>query len=539
MSTPLPDRRRIEALERRNAQLEKELARGRIDQGKTPRQIFLAITERGLDSEGQPTESYPARASGNDPNPNAFPIKFLDPSFAPEEPGVAVFDSSRRKAQFRRQAVAISLGNKYYEEGTVVPVMYQRGKQNDPIGKWYIIDGAEAEQIIHFRLSEELSCGQAALAKRIRWNAGTNTFVDGETIRVYDDYGDRGVRALLINYDSQALANYIKKFRGWAAPRGSVAEDQIPEYSIIEIDHIAKFIEGPAIEAYSTGVYYISLQRWYDGQKPPVLADEAAINGKLLVTDSGDANGGLFFPRPPIGSDPWVKAIYDPCTGTYEVWNVQQLCPRFVVYSDAAACATGTIPIFADYYERLEFSPLDRVPPDFPPAVALNPAGFGVEAFDWMEIQWDDQLEDWIVVQVEHHQVDVLTNVQQDGCTLKGTKQTIYVSKCGGTQDATLVTFEEIVAVESLDWESSGSCVLKATLKAFCALHSDTDAGEQTVMTITCKTVVDDIFANSLGLYQFTTEIQQIAEASTCCLTTATEKVLDFTTCDPDSSGSS
>lgn len=522
MTTNLPDRRRIEALERETAALRKELARGRLDQSKAPRHIYLAITEAAKDENGEPTEEYPDRNS----QPNAFPIKFLDPSFTPEEPGIVVLDTTAKKAELRRQAVALSTSGKYIEEGTVVTVFVQRGKKSDPIGKWYIIDGADAEQLIHFRLQKPLTCGGSALAYRIRWDKDAGDFVDGEEIKVFDDYGDRAV---------QGSDEYVGTFKGWAAPRGSIGEKEDPEdeeepepppeYTIVEIDHVARFIEGRAYAVSGTNSFYILLSRWYDGQKPEVTLGQTE---EELVEVVDNLGGEQFFPRIPAGSEAWIKAIYDPCQDYYTVWQAQQMCKRFEVFSSAPACGT-TIPIFPDYYERMDFSPFNLWPATLPVS-AQNPQGHAVEAFDWMKIEWDEDLFDWVVTDVELKAVDAIIDIRHTACAIQGKKQRIYVERCGGDQGwENLIEMEEHIYVDGVEQiTENGECQLRATFGALCAFPSETDPGHVTVLEWANETFVEAVAIVGNTLVEYTVSVPILVG---CTIDRDEEIIAELDTC--------
>jgi hypothetical protein len=437
------------------------------------------------------------------------------------------------------QATAFSIGGRYYEEDTTVIVCYQRGNlavEGGDSGHWWILDSAEAEGLVHFRLKKPLACGGSALACKITWDRVTETFVDGEEIKVFDDYGDRAVKG---------SDDYVSTFKGWAKLRGSVGEKENPddpdepepppEYTIVEIDHVAKFIEGRAYAISGTNSFAILLERWYDGQKPEVILGQ---QDEELVEVVDNLDGEQFFPRIPLGSLAWIKAIYDPCAAYYTVWNAQQMCKRFLCFAADPACGTSAIPIFPDYFERLDFSPFNLLP-QFLPQAAQNPMGHAVEAFDWMEIEWDETLLDWIVTDVQKHGTNVMVDLRQQGCKIQiGTRQ-VFIERCSTAvswSDAISLTAKTITELQKLtpDDDNPNRCKVQVRSSTICAFETQA-AGEWTdLLSWHSQELVYNLFAGEDALTQ---QFVTVPVLDGCYEGTRSQVVLPFTKCTSSQSG--
>jgi len=157
----------------------------------------------------------------------------------------------------------------------------------------------------------------------------------------------------------------------------------------------------------------------YHGKEPPLT------DGKLTIFDSAK-----IFPRILKGCK--GKAVWDDINKVYEAYEAQQQALIIRGIATADACSDSERISFSGV-AAMSHSPFGALP-ETPPDDAAN-IGLAVQSGDVVIAAWDEDDEDWRVVNVEHkEQVLVTARRFNNGCWEYKTRK-CAVSSCENESD--------------------------------------------------------------------------------------------------------
>ena len=244
--------------------------------------------------------------------------------------------------------------------------------------KWAIVrlgNRDEDQRLIHFELTDELQLGGYAPAKQLEWTGGT--WLPGKDITVIDWY------------TSPSMWQGYAGYRGLALDRPGTEN----QFDIVWMETPARSIE-----------FQLTQNMGYAGAGQAMAAvTDYYLQGKNpgpLVTVY-DAQGN--YPRALAGAK--GKARWQDRVRRYEIVECNQMAIGLACKLSYKMCSedsTGTL----TGHTVLTFPPYGQTPNPLP-ATARNYYRLAGRGGDWCLVLWDQDIQDWAIVQVQHHEIEV------------------------------------------------------------------------------------------------------------------------------------
>lgn len=288
--------------------------------------------------------------------------------------------------------------------------------------KWAIVrlgNHDDEQRIVHFELTYELVLGGWATAKQLDWNGAA--WVPGKDIVVFDWYTNPGMW--------QGYAGY----RGLAIDRPGTSN----QFEIIWMETPARSIEFQLTQnmGYAgAGQALATVTNYYLQGKNP---------GTTVTVYDAQGN----YPRALVGAK--GKARWNDRLRRYEIVECNQMAIALactLAYDMCSGTATGTL----GGHTVLTFPPYGQTPNPLP-ATARNYYHLAGRTGDWCLVLWDEDIDDWAIAQVGHHEIEVPTKYRYYQGYLQAKHRKIAVMYCEDETDwrneIPLVEFEFADAV--------------------------------------------------------------------------------------------
>ncbi len=434
--TPDPDARfrQLEEQLREAALAIDSLRRSREPLGHIPLQVRKAVT--CTPSSG----SYPV------PGDNCYPIVFVDPDFT-NTPGLRTLNATARQAAQATCALSASTSI-YIPINTPVDVYQCRGLGGDDAGEWFILGVGEANRVVRFRLSADLSTGGNAAAAQLSFN-GT-TYVTGGTIYVFDWYAitgaptsTRGMFQGKTNMEGIALRREVPSVAGHA------------EYDIIWMEQYAWDCEVTLTSnpTFSGTAYASSWSATADVDK----SFHQGISPGSSITIYDDTNPGCMYPFAKSGAKAKViRTEYEASQPYYKVVVCQQLAIYAAATLSGALC--GGTPATVENFTVKSPSPFNLAPAVLPTSVGNTRYHAGLHG-DEVHLHLDANpasagVGNYYITDIERHAISVLQSIQMDayGIWLQGCSRTAFVEICDTTPHCT-----NLMMMRWFNWWCSGN----------------------------------------------------------------------------------
>jgi hypothetical protein len=350
--------------------------------------------------------------------------------------------------------------------------------------RWAILrlPGAPPDRLVAFVLTERLVCGGFACAQTIPLSPTEAP----RNIRVYDLYGTRS-----------AEAGYV----GWAAQTEFTIDGSDPDapldpsdphadcgkrlFYLVEVDHTALGVECRLALRINDVRWKATLLRHFNGRRP------ATDSQHVMEVEVWDEDH--FFPRKQVGA--LAKCLWDPCARVYRMYHCQQVSRLLAVHAYAPFCGNQNAQLDTAAVYPLEFSPFNLLP-DPLPEVAQNWLALAALQGDWLVICWDEAEQAWFVLQVQHHEVTMLSNLRHDPvfCKIDAKRQKAWVPICEEESDwFLLIGLEQQVFASALTVvdQGSGGCSLQLNKVRVCTFPGALSAGADVVHFLAQEVLVD------------------------------------------------
>jgi len=278
-----------------------------------------------------------------------------------------------------------------------------------------------------FRLTEALVLGGEADAQKLNWNGAA--YVTAGEIVVHDWFtNDPGMFRGAIGYEGMAVFRDIVN-----DGQGNLVE----HYDIIWMEGKARWIYGYLNEGiHVSGDFWIATgtvdQVWHlQGRSAEDISEIYDVNGHFKLA----LEGALF------------KAEYNDREDRYEFTNCEQMAVKATATLKHKMCD----PVSSQGDEQQPNSPLWEIeefavygegehvlPPAIVPEAASNHFGHKGKAADKILLQYGlpGHETEWTIVGVDLHEVEVVTSVGQEGCSLSRATATIAVELCDDPGEA-------------------------------------------------------------------------------------------------------
>ena len=290
--------------------------------------------------------------------------------------------------------------------------------------KWGVVRLADAPQaMIHFQLMADLDLGGSALAAILEWNGG-DWMPGNATILVHDWHRDPGMWQAASGMRGLALKNAC-----------------LDRFEVVWMETPARSIEFVLAGPLAAGQAMAAVTNYYLQGKPPAST--------VTVFDA-QRN----YPRALAGAA--GKARWNDRQRRYEVVECNQMAIALsctlasdMCVSSASGAITG--------YSVLTFPPYGQSPVP-PPSLALNRYKLAGRAGDRCLVVWAEALDDWIIAQVAHHEIEVPLAYRFHEGYLQAKHRKIAVMYCEDETDwRNEIKLEEAEIVDDVRFTGSGS----------------------------------------------------------------------------------
>lgn len=354
--------------------------------------------------------------------------------------------------------------------------------------------------VVRFKLTATLTSSGSAAAV-IRTFNGT-TYVDDAAIVVFDWY----------SITTQSPGSTRGMWRGIAGMEGFALKREVPssssqeEYDIIWMEQYARVIEFTLTEnmGYSTA------------SQASANVDSAFFQGISVGSTTTIHDDQDLFPRALSGAKGVaIRSEYTTDQPYFKVVSCQQMTRLLGATADDAFCSDASqAPLKIGSLVALEFSPFSQLPSPLP-TQAENLLKLAGLKDDWLILGWDEAIEKWFVLQVQHHPKEFITGVRYNasqGCgAIQVKKQEAAVMLCKDEtdwQDVIQLTEQEFVYAmgvsdESGSGQNSGtqSCALTITKAKVCGIGSPEVTSTSTAVQLKQLQVITGVGADSDSLY--------------------------------------
>ena len=267
--------------------------------------------------------------------------------------------------------------------------------------KWGVVRLADVPQaIVHFQLLGDLVLGGSAPAVILTWDG--SAWVPGNTTIVVDDwYANPGMWQAYAGYKGLALKN--------------ACHDR---YEIVWMETPARSIEFVLMSALTGGQALASVTNYYLQGKSP---------GSSVTVYDSQGN----YPRALAGAK--GKARWNDRQRRYEIVECNQMAIALactLAYDMCSGSTTGTI----GGHTVLTFPPYGQAPNPLP-ATARNYYHLAGRGGDWCLVLWDEDIDDWAIAQVAHHEIEVPIKYRYYDGYLQAKHRKIAVMYCEDETD--------------------------------------------------------------------------------------------------------
>jgi hypothetical protein len=187
-------------------------------------------------------------------------------------------------------------------------------------------------------------------------------------------------------------------------------------YVVIECQSKAGWIRGTLNAAFTAGASAAASVLDYGGSQQDVQDPGST----LTVYDAGGC-----WPRARSGAK--FHAIYDAIEDKYVVVWCEQICITGKAELGVDMCATGSGTI--TNFTVTSPAPFNLAPTSLPTSV-LNPYEHRGQATDVVWLAWDNSVSDWVIIDVEKHELTVLISLRLNGGYIEGLQQPIWGEFC-------------------------------------------------------------------------------------------------------------
>lgn len=270
----------------------------------------------------------------------------------------------------------------------------------------YTVRRGESAAVVRFRLTAPLETGSSAAAVIRTFAAGN--YVDGDAIVVFDWWA--------ISQGGRGMWQGFTNMEGWAFKREENATPAgDPEYDIIWMEQYAFWIEGTLTSGFSEGGVATGTvdASWHQGVEP---------GASVTVHDDHE---GHMFPQAREGAKfSAARSEYadptNPDEPYYKVIQCQQVALTGKAILGEIMCNSGVFAISG--FVVTSFSPFNL---DIHPESAFNDYALMGEPGDPVWLEWDDTLEAYMITQVLHKELDVVTDIRLQGSYIQAN-----IAKC-------------------------------------------------------------------------------------------------------------
>jgi hypothetical protein len=277
----------------------------------------------------------------------------------------------------------------------------------DDVQDRYRIVTMRTPTIVRFKLTANLSTGEYASAVLRLWDG--EKYVDGMPVVVYDwwEITSHAPGA------GRGMHQAVTGMEGWA-----VKSENHEGYDIVWMEQYAFTIAFTLTTDMQSQEAYASVDSsWEQGVEPP---------STVTVRDVQN-----LFPRALAGAKGIaVRSEYadetHPTTPYYIVVACQQMCKlaTAVLYEDMC---DGEVAI--TNFKPSTFSPFNQ-PPDPLPELANNPHFLKGRQGDFATLAWDEYLDKWNVIQIQHKSQKVITDLRVNGYSVEYKTRICAVQSC-------------------------------------------------------------------------------------------------------------
>jgi hypothetical protein len=267
--------------------------------------------------------------------------------------------------------------------------------------KWAVVRLADVPQaIVHFQLQVDLVLGGSALASILIWDGGDWVPSDA-TILVRDWYKAPGMWQAYGGYKGLALKNAC-----------------LDRYEIVWMETPARSIEFVLGGKMTGGQAPASVTNYYLQGKSP---------GSSVTVYDAQGN----YPRALAGAK--GKARWNDRLRRYEIVECNQMAIALACTLGSDMCA-GTSAGSISGHTVLTFPPYGQTPDPLPGA-ARNYYHLAGRSGDWCLVLWDEDIQDWAIAQVAHHEIEVPIRYRYYDGYLQAKHRKIAVMYCEDETD--------------------------------------------------------------------------------------------------------
>jgi hypothetical protein len=267
--------------------------------------------------------------------------------------------------------------------------------------KWAVMRLADVPQaIVHFQLQVDLVLGGSALASILIWDGGDWVPSDA-TILVRDWYKAPGMWQAYGGYKGLALKNAC-----------------LDRYEIVWMETPARSIEFVLGGKMTGGQAPASVTNYYLQGKSP---------GSSVTVYDAQGN----YPRALAGAK--GKARWNDRLRRYEIVECNQMAIALACTLGSDMCA-GTSAGSISGHTVLTFPPYGQTPDPLPGA-ARNYYHLAGRSGDWCLVLWDEDIQDWAIAQVAHHEIEVPIRYRYYDGYLQAKHRKIAVMYCEDETD--------------------------------------------------------------------------------------------------------
>jgi hypothetical protein len=267
--------------------------------------------------------------------------------------------------------------------------------------KWAVVRLGDVPQaIVHFQLQADLELGRSAEAAILSWD-GTQWVPSDTAITVHDWYTTPGMWQAYNGFKGLALKNAC-----------------LERYEIVWMETPARSIEFVLNYAMYAGQALATVTNYYlQGKQPAstVIVYDAQNNYRRALPG---AQG---------------KARWNDQQRRYEVVECDQMAIALACQLGSDMCA-GSSEGSLTGHTVLTFPPYGQSPAPVP-GVARNHYHLAGRAGDACLVLWDEDAENWVIIQVAHHQIEVPIKYRYYNGNLQAKHRKIAVMYCEDETD--------------------------------------------------------------------------------------------------------